>query len=127
MLPPLDLVGCYQLVLIVHLYSCIYNIQIIQIYTNVNVYNVHCFSCTLCYNIKSGGDKLPIIYKINALQLLKEHGYSTYKLRQDKLLAESTIQKLRNEDPISWENIETLCRLLDCKIEDILEYKKEQT
>lgn len=83
---------------------------------------MHCFSCILCYNIYCGGDKLPIVYKINVLQHLKDIGYSSYKLRQERILAESTIQKLRNNESISWENIETLCKLLNCQPGDIMEY-----
>ena len=64
-------------------------------------------------------------YKINILEALKEKGISTYTLRKEKSLSESTIQKLRNGDGVSWENIETLCRLLDCDVGDILIYEKE--
>ena len=61
-------------------------------------------------------------YKINVLKALKEKGYSTYRLRFDKLFSESTIQKFRNDLPVSWENVEMLCKLLDCQPGDILEY-----
>jgi putative transcriptional regulator len=64
-------------------------------------------------------------YKINVIEALKEKGISTYTLRKDKILSESTIQKLRGGIAVSWENLETLCKLLDCDIGDILEYKKE--
>ena len=64
-------------------------------------------------------------YKINVLEELKQKGYTSYTLRKEKLLGESTIQKLRGGDPVSWENLETLCKLLDCDIGDILEYRKE--
>ena len=64
-------------------------------------------------------------YKINVIETLKEKGISTYTLRKDKILSESTIQKLRGGIAVSWENLETLCKLLDCDIGDILEYKKE--
>ncbi len=65
---------------------------------------------------------MPIRYKMDVLSTLKENGYSTYKIRKDKLLSESTLQKFRNEQPVSWENIETLCKLLKCQPGDILEY-----
>lgn len=68
---------------------------------------------------------MPLIYKIDVLKLLKDHGYTTYRLRKDKLLAESTIQKLRNNKPISWDNIETLCKLLNCQPGDIMKYVEE--
>lgn len=65
---------------------------------------------------------MPIQYKINVISALKEAGYSTYKLRKEKLLAESTLQKFRNNEPVSWENISMVCSLLDCQPGDILEY-----
>ena len=65
-------------------------------------------------------------YKINVLEALKEKGYTTYTLRKEKLLSESTIQKLRGGEGVAWDNLDTLCRLLDCDIGDILEYQKEK-
>lgn len=64
-------------------------------------------------------------YKINVLEALKEKGYTTYTLRKEKLLSESTIQKLRVGEGVAWDNLETLCKLLDCDICDILAYVKE--
>ena len=64
-------------------------------------------------------------YKINVLDVLKEKGVSSYTLRKEKLLSESTIQKLRNGEGVSWDNLETLCKLLECNIGDILDYEKE--
>ena len=64
-------------------------------------------------------------YKINILDALKEKGVSSYTLRKEKLLSESTIQKLRNGEGVSWDNLETLCKLLECNIGDILDYEKE--
>lgn len=61
-------------------------------------------------------------YKIDVLSELKNKGFTTYKIRKDKLLSESTVQKLRNSFPVSWENIESICKLLNCQPGDILEY-----
>lgn len=65
---------------------------------------------------------MPIHYKINVISALKEAGYSTYRLRQEKLLGEAAIQKFRNNEPVSWDNISTVCKLLKCQIGDLLEY-----
>ena len=65
-------------------------------------------------------------YKINVLDALKDKGYSSYALRKEKLLSESTIQKLREGEGVAWDNLDTLCRLLDCDISDLLEYQKEE-
>lgn len=65
-------------------------------------------------------------YKIDVITALKDKGYTTYTLRKSKLLSESTIQKLREGLGVSWENLDTLCRLLECDIADLLEYVKEE-
>ena len=64
-------------------------------------------------------------YKIDVLAALKEKGITTYKIRQEKILSESTVQKLRASKGVSWENLETLCRLLDCQPGDLMEFVRE--
>lgn len=68
---------------------------------------------------------MPIVYKFDVLQALKQAGYNTTRIRKEKLLAESTLQKLRNGEMVAMSNIETICRLLECQPGDILEYKGE--
>ena len=70
---------------------------------------------------------MPLIYKIALLQSQKDKGLSSYKLRQEKILSESTLQKLRKRQAVSWENLETLCMLLECQPSDLIEYVKEET
>ncbi len=65
---------------------------------------------------------MPIKYKIDVIAQLKKAGYSSYRLRKDKLLGESTVQKLRSSELVSWENISTICKLLNCQPGDIMEY-----
>ena len=65
---------------------------------------------------------MPITYKLDVISSLKEAGYSTYRIRKEKILAESTLQLIREDKPVSWENIATLCTLLDCQPGDIMEY-----
>lgn len=68
---------------------------------------------------------MPVKYKIDILAALKDAGYTTYRIRQEKLLSESTVQKLRKSAPLTWENIATICKLLNCQPGDILEYEGE--
>ena len=70
---------------------------------------------------------MPIQYKIDVLAALKEKGFTTYRIRKDKLLSESTVQKLRSRSPIAWENLETLCELLHCQPGDLVEYVPDET
>ena len=65
---------------------------------------------------------MPMKFKIDVLAALKEKGYNTNRIRTEKLLSQSTLQKFRNNKGVSWENIETLCRLLECQPGDLLEY-----
>ena len=65
-------------------------------------------------------------YKIDVLAALKEKGITTYQIRKDRLLSESTVQKLRAGVGVSWENIVTLCRLLECQPGDLMEYVPEE-
>lgn len=67
---------------------------------------------------------MSITYRIDVLASLKEHGYTTTRLRKEKLLAESTIQQLREKTLVSWTNIDRICAMLDCQPGDILERKK---
>lgn len=64
-------------------------------------------------------------YKIDVLSALKAKGHTTYTLRKDNKLSQSTLQKLREGKPVSWENIENLCSLLDCQPGDLMEYVKD--
>lgn len=68
---------------------------------------------------------MPINYKVDILAALKEDGYSTARIRKDKLIGEATVQQLRHGKLVSWATIETICRLLNCQPGDILEYKEE--
>ena len=66
-------------------------------------------------------------YKVNLQQELKEAGYSTYRLRQEKLLPESTVQKLRTGNmSLSFATLNTICNILQCQPGDILEWVPEE-
>ena len=68
---------------------------------------------------------MPLQYKIDVLTALKEMGYNTTRIRTENLLSQSTLQKFRNKQGVSWENLETLCALLECQPADLIEYVSE--
>lgn len=68
---------------------------------------------------------MPIVYKMDVLSALKDAGYSSYRIRKEKLFGEATLQKIRNNELVSWENISTICQLLKCQPGDIVEYTEE--
>ena len=65
---------------------------------------------------------MPLRYKVDILTALKEKGYNTNRIRTEGLLSQSTLQKFRNKQGVSWENLETLCDLLECQPGDLIEY-----
>ena len=65
---------------------------------------------------------MAIKYKTDVLEWLKAKGYNTTTLRNKHLLSEGVIQSLRKGQPISFSNLNKLCELLECKVEDLIEY-----
>lgn len=72
------------------------------------------------------GGNVPINYKINVLAELKAIGYSTYRLRKEKIFGERTMQKFRRGEIVNAENMAIICKLLNCQPGDIMEYVDEQ-
>lgn len=66
-----------------------------------------------------------IKYKIDILEELKNKGYSSYRLRKDKIFGEATIQKIRNKDQINFNNLNKICELLECQPGDLIIYVKD--
>ena len=65
-------------------------------------------------------------YKVDIQKRLKEAGYSTYRLRQEKLLPESTVQKLRKgSTSITLESLDTICNILQCQPGELIEWVPE--
>ena len=62
-----------------------------------------------------------IRYKISILDALKDAGFSTYRIRKEKLLHEMTLQKLRSGEPVSWAVLDDICGLLKCQPGDLIE------
>lgn len=69
---------------------------------------------------------MPVRYRVDILEALKSKGYSSYKLRKEKLLAEGVIQSLREGKAVSLENIGRICELLHCQPGDILEFVEDK-
>ncbi len=53
---------------------------------------------------------------------LKRSNESTYSLIKNHHISSSTIDKLRKNKPLNTTTINDLCRILSCRVEDIMEY-----
>ena len=67
---------------------------------------------------------MAIHYKIDIMAELKNKGYSSTKIREEKLIGQSYLQQIRHGEMVSWKTIDTLCSLLDCQVGDLVEYVK---
>lgn len=56
------------------------------------------------------------------IALMEKQGLTTYKIRKDKVISESTLQNIRQEKRITTDSIAALCEALNCQPGDILEY-----
>ena len=62
-------------------------------------------------------------YKVNILEELKKAGYSSYRLRQERVLGEATLQKIRNgSTQLTLESLEVICDILQCQPGDLVEW-----
>ena len=66
---------------------------------------------------------MKLSYKIDVLSALGAVGYSSYRLRKEKIFGEAVIQKLRTSEGVGWSTLETLCNLLSCQPSDIIEMR----
>lgn len=55
-------------------------------------------------------------------QTLHASGESTYTLIKNHRVSSSTIDKLRKDRPLNTTTVNDLCRILACRVEDIMEY-----
>lgn len=71
---------------------------------------------------------MSIAYKVNIIEELKKRNISTYYIRKNNLLSQSTVTKLNNNDTsITLNNLNVICSLLNCQPGDIIEYIPDKT
>ena len=51
-------------------------------------------------------------YKIDVMRELAERGYTASRMRKERILGESTIQRLRRGESISTDTLNTICIIL---------------
>ena len=60
------------------------------------------------------------------LAMMEVKGLSTYRIRKEKIIYESTLQNIREGKRITTDAIASLCGALNCQPGDILEYVPDQ-
>ncbi len=57
---------------------------------------------------------------------IKEKNVSTYKLTTKYGVSRSLLDRLKHNKPISTQTLDDLCSYLDCRVENIMVYIKEE-
>ena len=57
---------------------------------------------------------------------MKEKGVSQYALIKKHNVSPGQITRLKRDESVSTHTIEMFCKILDCKVEDIMEYIKDE-
>lgn len=60
-------------------------------------------------------------YKVDILKELSNRGYTSPKMRKDKIISEGTIQRIREGKGITTDTLNTICLILRCQPSDIIE------
>jgi len=60
-------------------------------------------------------------YKIDILKALSEKGFTSTRMRKEKIMSEATMQNLRKGKGITTDTINTICIILRCQPSDIIE------
>ena len=69
---------------------------------------------------------MAIRYKVDILAELKKKGYSSTRIREEKLIGQSYLQQLRRGELVSWKILNIICSLLECQPGDLIEYVDKQ-
>lgn len=56
---------------------------------------------------------------------LKERGISQYKLIKEYQISSGQLDRLRKNENVSTYTLNQLCKILNCRLEEIAEYKKD--
>jgi DNA-binding Xre family transcriptional regulator len=67
-----------------------------------------------------------IVYE-NLWKTMKEKGVTQYALIKKYHVSPSQITRLKRNESVSTHTIDTFCKILDCEVSDIMEYRKEET
>ena len=57
---------------------------------------------------------------------MKEKGFTTYRLINEYGISRSLIDRLKHNRPITTVTLNDLCTILDCRVEDVMVYTKDE-
>lgn len=58
---------------------------------------------------------------------MRQKGATTYTLQVKGGVSSSTIRRIKAGDSISTNSIDAICKILECRVEDVIAYKEGDT
>ena len=68
---------------------------------------------------------MSFVYTCDILELLKDKGFTSYRLRKEKLISQGALQKLREGKMLSWHELDQICTMLGCQPGDLIRHEAE--
>ena len=63
-----------------------------------------------------------IKWKVDVMAMLKDAGYSTYRIRRENLMGQMMLTKIRKGEIPSWSTLDNICEWLHCQPGDLIEH-----
>ena len=66
------------------------------------------------------------VFKMNIIDLLKENGYNTGRIRREKLIGEKTMQDMKKGIVPGIKTLNTLCCILEMQPGNLIKYVEDE-
>ena len=66
-----------------------------------------------------------MIVFVEVIEKLAANGWTQYRLKKEGKIGSETIKRIRLNQSISTDTINTICELCDCQPSDVMRYEKE--
>lgn len=67
-----------------------------------------------------------VTYRIDIIDYLKDAGYNSNRIRKERILSQSVLQRIREGAAPSLSTVNRLCKLLNCQPGDLLVYTPDR-
>ena len=67
-----------------------------------------------------------IYYKIDVLEELKARGITPAKIRKENIISQASLQNIRQQKPVNFATLATLCELLKLQPGSIIGYRSDR-
>ncbi len=66
------------------------------------------------------------VFKVDVIKKLREVGYNTFRIRQEKLIGEQTLRDIKSGKVPGIKTLEILCKTLNMQLGELIELEKDE-